>query len=510
MRCNLSDAVQSRIEARSANCYRFQMNSSYPYSIGARITQLANKFAVSPHLQRLLKIIAEIGGHGILVGGCVRDHLLGHRAKDIDIEVYGIDAQTLEKILTENFAVVAVGKTFGIFKVSVVVDDEKQTFDVALPRKENKQGIGHKGFVVTPDPFMTFKEAAQRRDFTINAMGIDVNANELWDAFDGQRDLSNSILKHVSEAFREDPLRVLRAAQFCARFNLNIDEKTVELCKELTEELFTLSKERIFEEFKKLFLAQRPSLGLDVLRKTNALALFPELAATIDCEQDCEWHPEGDVWIHSLMVTDEAAKIVNSVDISEEEKLIVVAGALCHDLGKPATTVEKDGRIKSPGHEQAGVEPTTLFLTSIGFPKKFHDDITSLVKEHLKPHQLYSKRDEVSEGAIRRLAARVNIDRLLMVSQADFRGRTTSEALAGHDPSAPWLKEKVMHLVGPDKTPKPILHGRHLISLGLKPGVNFSAILRAGFDAQLDGEFADEESALAWLKNYLAKITTQK
>jgi tRNA nucleotidyltransferase (CCA-adding enzyme) len=464
---------------------------------------LPTPFVVSPQLNLLLDHIKQAGGRAILVGGCVRDHLLQHTAQDIDIEIYGIDATTLESLLTKHFSVVAVGKTFGIFKVSVSVNGEKQSFDVALPRTENKEGQGHKGFVISTNPHMSFTQASSRRDFTINAMGIDPEAQVLLDPHHGQQHLLKRHLQHVSNAFSEDPLRVLRAAQFCARFDLILDKKTVDLCRSLEEELKTLSNERIYGEMKKLLLSKKPSLGLLVLRQTNALNLFPELVNLIDCPQDAEWHPEGDVWIHSLMVTDQAAMLTSRLDLSEDDHLVVIAGALCHDLGKPKTTVPKDGRIKSPGHEQAGEEPTRTFLTAMGMPQKLHDAVVSLVKEHLKPHQLYRTRDEVSDGAIRRLASRVDIKKLLLVSQADFLGRTTPDALAGHDPSAPWLTQKVLDLVGKDLSPKPILQGRHLIVIGQKPGHHFADILREAFEAQMDGEFNDEESAMAWLKKRL-------
>ena len=458
---------------------------------------------MSPHLNLLLTTIAKASGKGILVGGCVRDHLLGQTPKDIDVEIYGLDSETLEQVLVEHFSVISVGKTFGIFKVAVVIEGEKQSFDVALPRSENKSGSGHKGFVISTDPYMSFELASSRRDFTINAMGLDPDRDELLDPHGGAKDLREHRLKHVSDAFKEDPLRVLRAAQFCARFDLMLDKDTIELCKSLRKELLTLSKERIYEEMKKLLLSKRPSLGLLVLRETEALILFPEFEALIGCPQDAEWHPEGDVWIHSLMVTDQAAQIVANTSLSEEEKLVVMAGALCHDFGKPLTTIPKDGRIKSPGHDEAGEEPTRQFLMNMGFPKKLHDEVVELVREHLKPHQLYSKREEVSDGAIRRLSARVNITRLLMVSKADFLGRTTKDALLGHDPSEDWLRKKVSDLLGPDLTPRPILLGRHLIALGERPGIHFSAILKDAFLAQLDGEFSDETSALLWLKNRL-------
>lgn len=455
------------------------------------------------HLALLLRTIRAAKGIPLLVGGSVRDHLLGLIAKDFDIEVFGLSSKELEDLLSASFKVIAVGRVFGIFKVIVSGDGEEKSFDVATPRTENKSGSGHKGFVITTDPFLSFKEAAMRRDFTINAMAIDCETQTLIDPFQGEEDLSKKLLKHVSPAFSEDPLRVLRAAQFCARFDLRLDKQTIALCHTLKYELLSLSHERIFEEIKKLLLSKKPSLGLAVLKDTEALILFPELENLIDCQQEPEWHPEGDVWIHSLMVTDEAAHF--SAGLSEDERLIVVLGALCHDLGKPSTTILKDGRIKSPAHEQAGVAPTLALLIKMGVPKKWHDDIASLVREHLKPFQLYAKRDEVSDGAIRRLLTRVAIDHLLLVSKADFCGRTTKEALSGVDPSEIWLKEKVHELMGEARTPSPLLQGRHLMQRGLKPGPDFAPILKEAFEAQLDGTFSSEEEALNWLDDYLAK-----
>ncbi len=465
---------------------------------------LARPLVPDEHLAILLRFITDGGAQAVLVGGVVRDHLLGLHAKDIDIEVYGLRSEDLEKILNTHFTVIAVGRTFGIFKVLVNHKNEQKSFDVAIPRNENKSGSGHKGFVVATNPHMSFKEAASRRDFTINAMGIDCATQTLLDPFHGETDLKNKILRHVSPAFSEDPLRVLRAAQFCARFDLNLAEETIKLCQGLKFELLTLSRERIFEEMKKLLLSLKPSVGLEVLRATEALVLFPELEDLIGCVQEPEWHPEGDVWVHSLMVTDQAARI--TALLPEEERLIVMAGALCHDLGKPKTTILKDGRVKSPGHEQAGLDPTLHLLTKMGFPVKWHDDIGNLVMEHLKPFQLYKKRDEVSDGAIRRLTTRVNVEHLLLVSKADFLGRTTEEALAGDDPSEPWLREKLKQLMGEALKPSPILQGRHLLALGLKPGSHFGPILSQAFEAQLDGLFSSEEEGILWLKKNITSI----
>ncbi len=463
-------------------------------------------FKPNAHLKLLLTAIKEAGGRALLVGGSVRDHILGIDAIDLDIEVYGLESETLERILCDRFTVKAVGKSFGIFKVVVEQSEETQVFDVALPRTENKNAPGHKGFVVTCDPNMSFAQASLRRDFTINAMAIDLENNHLIDPHGGLNHLQEKRLRHVSSAFSEDPLRVLRAAQFCARFDLFLDNETRDLCIELKDELHTLSRERIYTEFKKLVFAQKPSIGLTVLRETQALELFPELSALIDCAQDATWHPEGDVWIHTLMVTDEAVKLIENLGFDDDTKLKVMLGAMCHDLGKPATTVIIDGKIKSPGHESKGIEPTLSFLDRMGCPQKLHDDIAALVAEHLKPFQLYNKRDEVSDGAIRRLASRVDTDLLVLVSQADFLGRTTAEALAGHDPSAPWLTARIKEVLGTQKKPEPIILGRHLIDLGLKPGVGFRDILATAFEAQLDGHFTTVEEGIEWLKKHLNMV----
>ena len=440
-----------------------------------------------------------------MVGGFVRDYLLNNQCFDVDIEVYGISSELLFKELSKKFNVLQVGKNFPVFKVVVELNNIKQTFDVAIARTENKQGIGHKGFIVKENSFLSFKQVAHRRDFSVNAMGIDVSNNLLLDPYFGENDLQNKILKHVSPAFSEDPLRVLRAAQFCARFNFSLDQETLRLCKSLRDELFTLSSERIFEEFKKILFAKTPSIGLKILYNTDALILFPELFSLMGCPQEPQWHPEGDVWIHTLMVIDEARKLINEEDISYDEKLIIMMAALCHDFGKPLTTIIKDGCIKSPAHENAGELPTKSFLTKVGFPKKYYEDVVSLVKEHLKPYQLYKERDKISTSAIKRLATRVKISHLLLVSKADFLGRTTKEALLGIDPSYVWLKEEAKKLEISDSEPKAILQGRDLISMGYLPGPLFTKILKAAFNAQLENEFDNEDDAKEWVKkNYLS------
>src|SRR3989338_2589134 len=310
-------------------------------------------------LEKITQAILAAGGKPILVGGCVRDKLLGLASKDFDIEVYGLSLEQLEAALNRLGPVYAVGKSFGVFKLF--------NFDISLPRTENKAGKGHKVFVVQSDSNLTFEQASKRRDFTINAMGIDLETGKLLDPHEGQTDLKNKILRHVSDAFEEDPLRVFRACQFAARFEFKIHHDTLQKCLALESELNTLPWERIGEEFKKLLLAQKPSIGLQALLDTRALSLFPELEALIGCQQDPAWHPEGDVWIHTLMVTDEAAKLSDS--------LMIRLAALCHDLGKPPTTQFEDGRWRSKNHEAAGAAPTKSFLDKLGIAQSEIDQI---------------------------------------------------------------------------------------------------------------------------------------
>lgn len=470
-------------------------------------------FPVAAPLRALAQAIVAAGGRPLAVGGSVRDHLRGLPPKDVDVEVYGLSLAALEAALSP-FSVHAVGRAFGVLKVDVAVGDARETFDVALPRRESKSGQGHKGFVVESDPFLDPADAAARRDFTVNAIAVDLSAAGqgaagggaslgLVDPAGGLADLKAGLLRHVSPAFDEDPLRVLRAAQFAARFSFEVAEETVQRCRALQGELATLPKERVWTELEKLLLrGVWPSAGLQVLLRTGALeVLFPEIFALVGCAQEEEWHPEGDVWVHTLLVVDEAARLARLEALDDAETLRLVLGALCHDLGKPATTVFEDGRIRSRDHESQGEEPTRAMLLRIGAPHELIDDVVALVREHLKPFHLY--RETASDAAVRRLALRVPLPRLVRVARADHLGRTTPDALLRDDPAGDWLLQKAKELAVADAAPKPILLGRHLLARGVAAGPAMGALLKAAFDAQLDGRFGDEAGALAWLDEQL-------
>ncbi|MEK9667324.1 MAG: HD domain-containing protein [Deltaproteobacteria bacterium] len=448
-------------------------------------------------LTKLANAIHQQGGQPILVGGSVRDYLLGQIIpKDLDLEVYHLEANELEMVLSQFGKVLRVGKSFGVLKLIT----ENAEYDVSLPRRESKTGKGHKGFLVNADPQMTFEEASARRDFTINSIGFDP-IHQLWlDPHHGQEDLRKGVLRHVGPAFAEDPLRVLRGAQFAARLNFQLAPETIELCQTL--DLNELSRERLLGEFKKLLLrAERPSIGLEILRQTKTLRFFPELEALIDVPQDPTWHPEGCVWTHTLMVVDEAAKL----RIGEEKAdLVLMFGALCHDFGKPETTIWKDGHWRSPAHDVLGMQPTEKFLRRLTDEVSLIEKVTVLVREHLRPAMLYNDREKVTPGAIRRLALRVSIPELLLVAEADHFGRTTDDALRREFPAKQWLLDQASKLDVRDEKPKPFLKGRHLLQLGMRPGPQMGKVLEEAFALQLDGAIISFEEAKAWASQRLS------
>lgn len=451
---------------------------------------------LSKELQEACLVIAnaikENQGRALLVGGCVRDALLNLEAKDIDIEVFGIDAEKLESILLEDFKIAKVGKAFGVLKLKGI------NIDISIPRRESKISKGHKGFEIEGDPNLSFFEAAARRDFTINAISWDPLTEEFIDPYKGREDLAKAILRHVSNKFSEDPLRVLRAMQIAARFDLKVDLETIELCKSI--QLENLPKERIFEEWKKLIVKGKvPSVGLKFLRDCGWISYFPELEALIDCKQDPQWHPEGDVWIHTLHCMDEFAREKIPDDW---ENLVVGLGVLCHDFGKPVTTfTDENGRIRSPGHDIAGIPIAERFLRRMTEEKALIEDVLVLVETHMRPAELYKA--QAGSSAIRRLANRVGrIDRLIRVVSADMGGcppKDKSAFLVG----LKWFETQGELLNILDNRPKPLILGRHLISQGLKPGKAFKKILDDCFEAQLDDKFSNLEDGLKYLANYL-------
>lgn len=431
----------------------------------------------------------------MLVGGCVRDELMGIESTEWDVEVYGVQPDQLKDIVGAFGEVNAVGEAFTVYKVG-------NDLDVSMPRRDRKSGRGHKGFVIEGDPDMSFEEACSRRDFTVNAILKDPLSGEIVDPCKGREDVERRILRHVSsETFGEDSLRVLRAAQFAARLEFDIASETVEICKAI--DVTDLPKERVWGELEKLLLkAKQPSIGLRWLYELGVVdQIFPELKSLVGVKQEPEWHPEGDVDVHTMMVADEARKLID--DLPYEKKITVMLGAVAHDFGKPPTTQFFDGRWRSHSHDEAGVEPTLTFLDTLGiFTLNGYDvrnQVVQLVRYHLKPGEYYKSKNPVGDGAFRRLARKVEPDLLYRVAKADSLGRNPdwlpAEKRFGSE-AQEWFIEKVRELQIEKKAPEPILMGRHLIERGLEPSARFKEILDAVYEMQLDGKVTTLEEAI--------------
>jgi tRNA nucleotidyltransferase (CCA-adding enzyme) len=459
-----------------------------------------------PDLRAILDAVRRVG-RPRLVGGGVRDWLLGLTSKDFDIEVGGVDFETLQRTLAPFGATDVVGRSFGVIKVRSAATAAE--YDFSLPRRESKTGAGHRGFAVAPDPALSDADAAARRDFTVNAIALDPFTGAIIDPHGGQRDLDARVLRHTSAAFVEDPLRVLRGFQLAARFDFTLAPETAALCRSIADTCRELPLERIWGEWNKWATkAARPSRGLDVLEQTDWLKHFPEVAALRGTPQEPEWHPEGDVFIHTQHCVDALVALAEWQASSDARRRLLMFGVLAHDFGKPMTTqrAEKRGAMRwvSPGHEPAGGQPAKDFLRRIGAPLELDAPVCALVVNHLAHHH---GNTEFTDTSVRRLARKLTpatIDDLAAVMRADSNGRPPLRSPEVHA-RIDELVAKAHALALADTAPKPILLGRHLVALGRQPGPDFKRTLDAAFEAQLDGAFNDEAGGLAWLRDFLAK-----
>jgi tRNA nucleotidyltransferase (CCA-adding enzyme) len=448
----------------------------------------------------------ERGSRALIVGGFTRDAILATRqhqsidAKDIDVEVYGLEFDTLAALLQPRGRVDLVGKSFGIAKLTNPATGS--ILDFSVPRLDSKVDKGHKGFQVTAAPDLSTREAARRRDLTINAIAVDPLTGEVIDPFGGLDDLDRKTLRATDpQLFADDPLRVLRVMQFAGRFGFAVEPKTVELCR--TIDLAELPRERIGAEWIKLLTkSAKPSIGLRVARELTVLdQLHPELAVLNQIPQEPEWHPEGDVWEHSMLATDAAAQIAKTEGLSGDEALIVLFGALCHDLGKATTTEVRmkrgQPRITAHGHEAAGVEPSRSFLTALAMKNDVTEAILPIVRDHL----FHVHNPEPTDKAIQRFAQRLRPATIRLwdlVSRCDSNGR--GEPFVERTASYALL-ERSRQLDVADQPAPPIVLGRHLIAaLGLQPGPGFKPILDELYDAQLGGHFRTPAEGIAYYR----------
>lgn len=460
---------------------------------------------------RIASLLEEGGAEEILaVGGAVRDFLLGEEEiRDVDLEVYGLSYARIAEILRPYYRIDLVGQAFGVIKVSGT-DEKRNRFeiDVSLPRRESKCGLGHKGFEVNTVPCLSFEEAMARRDFTINAIGMRRDGTFV-DPYDGREDIKKKILRAPSPRFKDDPLRVLRGMQFAARFGFTMDETTVGYCKEVLPEFSTLSEERIYGEWRKwALLGKFPSKGLELLKETGWVGMFPELNALIGTPQNPQWHPEGDVWTHTSLVCNEACKAIQKTEtdgtpFSADEQTVLMFAALAHDFGKPAATRrDAEGVIRSHGHAEMGVDPTRKFLKRMKAPNHIVEMTVPLVREHMViVHHLLGT---PTPKAVRRLSCKLtpaNLRLWVALCRSDALGcfPPATELKMIRFRAEDWL-EAAKEAKVVDEKPKPIVQGRDLIPLGIKPGPKMGDILRIAYDAQIEGSFASPEEGVGWLK----------
>lgn len=430
------------------------------------------------------------------VGGCVRDWLLGNQSTDFDIEVFGVSYAELVRALSPFGRTDLVGRSFGVVKLGT---RSGLTVDFSIPRRDSKTTPGHKGFEIEFDPGIAPREAAARRDFTINSLMFDPRTNQLLDYFGGEADLRARVLKHTSAAFVEDPLRVLRGMQFASRFDLIPAPETVDICRRMTPNFGELARERVRDEwFKWAGKSRVPSRGLKFLATTGWIEHFPELDALRSTPQDPEWHPEGDVFVHTCHCCDALVDLPGWRDADFESRVVLSLATLAHDFGKPSTTHRgrKKGRFRiiSPGHEEAGGPVAEQFLNRIHAPRSVSDRVVPLVRNHLAHLR------PATDRSVRRLARRLepeNIRNLCLVMTADHFGRPPEPKVP--PPGISELLKKAVELEIQSNALRPILRGRDLVAIGMEPHPEFRLILSESYECQLDGTIRNLGDAYRWL-----------
>lgn len=422
--------------------------------------------------KKIALLVHEAGGRVFYVGGFVRDLLMKRDNKDIDIEVHGITVEKLEEILDSVGYRTEMGASFGVFGL------KGYDLDIAMPRKEEAIGRGHKDFKVDVDPFLGTEKAAIRRDFTLNALMQDVLTDEIVDHFGGVDDLKKGVLRHVNtETFIEDPLRVLRGAQFAARFDFAIAEETIELCKGM--DLTALAPERIMGELEKALLkAEKPSVFFERMREMEQLGYwFPELEQLIGVPQPAKHHPEGDVWTHTMLVLDQAAGLRKQA----KEPLYLMLAALCHDIGKAITTEEINGRLHALGHETEGLPLVKKALQRVTNENALIKYVLNMTELHMRPNQMAA--DGSSQKSMNHLFDRsVSPEELILLAEADYTGRAGEWDF---ETNRMFFKERLE--VFQEMMAQPYVMGRDLIQAGLKPDKNFSELLAYAHKLRLAG-----------------------
>lgn len=449
---------------------------------------MKNKFIFNHCVKAIFNDIDKNNGRVFLVGGIVRDMLMyGHvDYHDVDVEIYGLSIEQLENILSKYGNVNCIGKSFGILKL-----DKLPNFDFALPRIETKNGNTHQDFDVVVDKNLDLKSAASRRDLTINALMYDIKNERIYDFFKGIEDLNKRTLRMIDkDTFPEDPLRVLRVAQFASRFEYFVEPLTKKKCQEVVKKgrLKYLSNERIFQEYNKLLLSNRPSIGLSFLKEIKAL--LPCLDILSKTQQRLDYHPEGDVWKHTLLVSDLAALCKHKT----ANPLGFMWGALLHDIGKPLVTTSEG---HAPKHNEAGVRVFDEQLDDFICDKKLKKYIKTIIFYHM--HLMNMVRNGAKDYSylkiLKELEGIVKIEDLILITKCDKLGRYKDE----HENVNYFntvMKEKMQRLGTTSK--KALITGTDLKQIGIKQSSKYKKLLDIAYDLQLKGY--DKDTILKMIK----------
>ena len=439
--------------------------------------------------ERIAREVEKKGGRTYYVGGFVRDRVLGIENKDVDIEVHGVPAGVLEQILDALGQRTQMGASFGVYGLKHL------DLDIALPRKEEATGRGHRDFAVFTDPWLGTEKAARRRDFTMNALMEDVLTGEIIDHFGGREDAKKGILRHVdSKSFPEDPLRVLRGAQFAARFGFTAAPETIALCRGI--DLSALPPERVEGELRKALLqADRPSLFFETLRDMGQLShWFPEVEALMGVPQEPRFHREGDVWTHTMLVLDQAAALRSRA----RQPFPFMLAALCHDLGKPAATEYVRGRIHAYDHESAGVPLADALVRRIVGEKAAAAYVRNMVQLHMKPNALVGA-DASVKASNRMFDQSLEPEDLILLASADGRG---THSLWPWEDTEPWLRQRLA--LYRELMARPQVTGADLIAAGLTPDSRFRELLAYAHKLHLAA--VPHDSALKQTLAYARKL----
>lgn len=445
-------------------------------------------------MMKIVHAVSSAGGKAYVVGGFVRDFLLGKDNKDIDFEIHGMEPGKIEKLLFEVSGSPALrkGSSFGVYGI------KGYEFDIAMPRKEHCIGSKHTDFAVSVDPSMGVEEASRRRDFTINTLMYDVEADEIVDCHNGCNDLANKTIRHVcDDTYIEDALRVFRAAQFAARFGFRIAPETIALSRSISGKLVELSGERVEAEMcKAMIKSENPSVFFRMLVEMDALDYwFPELSALIETQQAHEFHPEGNVFEHTMLVIDQAAKVRDRSD----DPYAFMLTALCHDFGKAKTTFfnEKKQRLVSYGHETAAKPSIDSFMDRLRLPNAVRAYVQNLTLLHMQPN-MYVDNDATNYAFNHMFDRTKHAEDLLLFARCDHFGRGVQRDYAMYESKLSARLAKYRELMK-----QPEATADDFMKLGVKPSPLLGEMLEMSHKMHLKG--IPCKTAIAQTRNQFAK-----